>query len=240
MRYLLSIAVGLAALALAWRFTPLAEVATAHSVMGWARALGAAWWAPVIIVIAYTPACLIMFPRPLITLAAVMAFGAWLGLLYAMSGILVAALATYFAGRGLRRDTVRRLAGSKLDGIENALRQRGLLAVIVVRLLPVAPFAVVGMVAGVLRVKLWHYALGTLLGMVPGALAATAFGNQIAAALDRATGLDWKIVGAVVACVALGALAVRKGFARFASNPSAQDPATSRSGPESPARGHCR
>ena len=51
-----------------------------------------------------------MFPRPLITLAAVVAFGPWLGFLYALIGILVAAAVAYYAGR-LRRDTVRRLAG---------------------------------------------------------------------------------------------------------------------------------
>ena len=100
-----------------------------------------------------------------------------------MTGIMVAALVTFFAGRLLRRDTVR-LAGRKLDRLSAVLRQRGLLAMTAVRLVPLAPFPVVGLVAGAIRVKLWHYTLGTFLGNLPGVLAATVFADQIAATLD--------------------------------------------------------
>ena len=141
-------AIVLAGLALAWRFTPLADVVTAANVTAWAREFGDRWWAPLAVVAAPTLASLIMFPRPLITLAAVLVFGAWLGFVYAMTGIMVAALATFFAGRLVRRDTVRRLAGRKLDRLSAALRQRGLLAMTAVRLVPLAPFPVVGLVAG--------------------------------------------------------------------------------------------
>ncbi len=40
-----------------------------------------------------------MFPRPVLTLTAVVMFGPWLGLFYAMSGVLLAALTHYYAGR---------------------------------------------------------------------------------------------------------------------------------------------
>ena len=39
------------------------------------QAFGEQWWAPWLLMASYTPACLVMFPRPLITLAAVIAFG---------------------------------------------------------------------------------------------------------------------------------------------------------------------
>ena len=123
-------AIVLAGLALAWRFTPLADIVTAANVTAWAREVGDRWWAPLAVVAAPTLASLIMFPRPLITLAAVLVFGAWLGFVYAMAGIMVAALATFFAGRLMRRDTVRRLAGHKLGRLGVALRERGLLAMI--------------------------------------------------------------------------------------------------------------
>ena len=44
-----------------------------------------------------------MFPRPLITLFAVIAFGPWLGFVYSMTGILLAALVTYYVGVKLPR-----------------------------------------------------------------------------------------------------------------------------------------
>ncbi len=197
-------------LALAWRFTPLGEIVTSGNVTDWAREFGGRWWAPLIVIAAYTPACIIMFPRPLITLAAIVAFGAWLGFAYAMTGILVAALATYLAGRLLRRDAVRRLAGKKLNRLSAGLRQRGLLAMTAIRLVPLAPFAVVGLVAGAIRIKLWHYALGTLLGMLPGALAATVFGDQLAAALEDPAKINWWVTAGVVAALVFGTFAVRK------------------------------
>src|SRR5262249_46613584 len=121
-----------------------------------------------------------------------------------LSGILTAALATYCVGRVVRQDTVRRLAGGKLDRLEKSLRRHGLLATTALRLVPVAPFAVEGMVAGAIRIKLWHYGVGTLLGMLPGALTATIFGNHIAGALEESGAIDWWIVIAVFAGLALG------------------------------------
>ena len=173
-------------LALAWRFTPLAVIA------------------------APTLACLIMFPRPLITLAAVLVFGPWLGFTYAMAGIMVAALVTFYAGRLVRRDTVRRLAGRKLDRLSAAMRARGLLAMTAVRLVPLAPFPVVGLVAGAIRVKLWHYTLGTFIGNLPGVLAATIFADQIAAALEDSAKINWWVVATVVAVFVAGTVAVRR------------------------------
>jgi uncharacterized membrane protein YdjX (TVP38/TMEM64 family) len=197
-------------LALAWRFTPLADVVTAENVSRWARAVGDRWWAPLAVIAAPTIACLIMFPRPLITLAAVLVFGPWLGFTYAMAGILVAALVTFYAGRLVRRDTVRRLAGRKLDRLSEAMRARGLLAMTAVRLVPLAPFPVVGLVAGAIHVKLWHYALGTFIGNLPGVLAATVFADQIAAALDDSSRINWWVVGGVVAVLVAGTWAVRR------------------------------
>src|SRR6185503_13317186 len=141
-------------------------------VIAWARAFGATWWAPIVVMISYTPAAFVMFPRPLITLAAVIAFGPWLG-------FLAAAVVTFFAGRRMRRDTVRRLAGPRIERMVEVLRRHGLLAMSLLRLVPLAPFFVVGVVAGAVRLKLWHLAAGTAIGMLPGTLAATIFGDQL-------------------------------------------------------------
>ena len=214
LRNVLFVALGLAGLALTWRFTPLAQIATPQRVTEWARGFGTNWWAPLVVIAAYTPACIVMFPRPLITLGAVIAFGAWLGLLYAMCGILAAALATYWAGRVLDQDTVRRLAGPQLDRVEKILRKHGLPAVTALRLVPVAPFAVEGVVAGAIRIKQWHYVLGTLLGMLPGALTATVFGDHIANASQGSSTIDWRLIIAVIAALALGLVAARRWLAR--------------------------
>jgi uncharacterized membrane protein YdjX (TVP38/TMEM64 family) len=197
-------------LVLAWRFTPLAQLATPDNIMGWAHDFAGRWWAPYLVIAVYTPACFVMFPRPLITLFAVVAFGTKLGVVFAVTGMLLAAEVTYFAGRLVDRGAVRRIAGPKLNRVSEILRRRGLLAVTALRLVPLAPFAVEGMVAGALRIKLWHFTLGTAIGIMPGTVATILLGDQIETALRDPGAISyWPIVGAI-ALLAVAAFAVRR------------------------------
>jgi uncharacterized membrane protein YdjX (TVP38/TMEM64 family) len=206
------IALVILGLTLTWRYTPLAEIVIAERVIDWARSVGNVWWAPLAVIAAYTPAAFVMFPRPLITLFAVIAFGPWLGFATSMTGIVGAALATYYAGRVLPRDTVRHLAGDKLNEMSEVLRRRGLLAVLAVRIVPVAPFFIEGMVAGAVRIKLWHYVLGTILGMAPGTLTTTVFGDQLATALEDPSRINYWLVAGVVLFFVVLIYVVRRWF----------------------------
>jgi phospholipase D1/2 len=200
----------LASLTALWNLTPLAEVLEANRVTQWAREVGSRWWAPLVTMFAYTPAAVTMFPRPLITLFAVVAFGPWLGFVYAMLGIELSAWFTYVAGKRLDRDTVRRVAGAKLNDIVEVLRKRGLIAMTALRLVPLAPFAVEGVVAGAVRIKLWHFMLGTAIGMLPGTLASTIFGDQLQAAMHDPAQVNYWIIGAALALLATATFLVRR------------------------------
>jgi uncharacterized membrane protein YdjX (TVP38/TMEM64 family) len=198
-----------------WRFTPLREVATAEAAIRWAKAFGEHWWAPVLLMLSYTPACLVMFPRPLITLAAVIAFGPWWGFAYSLTGICFSAAATWKMGRHMRRDTVRRLAGPKLDRMIEVLKKHGLLAMTLLRLVPLAPFAVESIVAGAIRMKLWHVVAGTAIGLLPGTLTTTIFGDAIETAVTGSGPVNWWLVGGALAVLAVGAWAVKRWFTRM-------------------------
>ncbi|HEX6002676.1 MAG TPA: VTT domain-containing protein [Burkholderiales bacterium] len=204
------VAIVIGALTAVWHLTPLQHYLTAERVMALAEDFSGRWWAPAAVVLAYTPACIVMFPRPLITLFAVVAFGAGLGFAFAMTGILLAAMATYYAGRYFDRDTVRRIAGERLNRVSEVLRQRGLLAVTAVRFVPLAPFAVESLVAGAIRIKPWHLLVGTFLGMLPGTLTATVFGDQIQTALRDPERINYWIVAAVVVLMIVATLLVRR------------------------------
>jgi phosphatidylserine/phosphatidylglycerophosphate/cardiolipin synthase-like enzyme/uncharacterized membrane protein YdjX (TVP38/TMEM64 family) len=217
------IALGFALLAAAWRFTPLADVVTAEKVIAWAHAFGSQWWAPLVVMLAYTPACFVMFPRPLITLASVIAFKPWLGFVYALAGILFSAVVTYYVGKRMRRDTVRRLAGPHLDKMVEVLKKHGLLALTLLRLVPMAPFAVEGIVAGAVRLKLWHLVLGTAIGMLPGTLATTVLGGQIESALSGGR-FNWWIVSGVALVLVAGVWYVKRWFGRMASREASGQP----------------
>jgi phospholipase D1/2 len=117
---------------------------------------------------------------------------------------------------------VRRFAGEKLNHVSEILRERGLLAVTALRLVPLAPFAVEGIVAGAVRLKLWHLAVGTAIGMLPGTLATTVFGDQLETALSGSGSINWWVVGGVLGLLLCGAVAVKRWFSRMAAKLPAQ------------------
>jgi uncharacterized membrane protein YdjX (TVP38/TMEM64 family) len=192
-------------LTLVWRYTPLADVVTPRNALSWATTFSEYWWAPLAVILAYTPASLVMFPRWLITLMAVAAFGPWAAFAYAQTGVLVAALAGYVAGELVNRETVRHMAGRRLNKLSAILQKRGLIAVTLVRLVPIAPFMVVNAVMGAMRIKLHHFLIGTVLGMMPGMLATTVLGDQVTAAIADPSRVNFWLVG--LAGLALAGLA---------------------------------
>ena len=201
-RLLAGLCVLFAALALAWTYSPLAELVTRGNVIRWGQEFSHYAWAPLLVVLAYTPASYTMFPRWFITMVSVFAFGPWRGFLYGMCGMLLAGVVSYAPGRLVRRDTVRRLAGPRLNRLSAALYHRGALAVAVVRLLPIAPYVVVNLVMGAMRIRLRDFVLGSLVGIVPGMLAATVLSEQISRLLVAPAEINgWLIAIAVVLLV---------------------------------------
>ena len=201
-------------LALAWRFTPLSELASRENALSWSRAAGETPWAPVAVILAYTPAALFMLPRPFLTLLTIVAFGRWLGLAYSAAGILLAAMATYYAGRMMRRQTVVRVAGEKFEEAGKVLREHGVIAVFASNMVPVPPFAVQGVIAGAMRIPVWQYVAGSILGMAPGLLAATVFAGELRAALEDPSKISWWVLGAVALAFGVFIWLVRRWFAK--------------------------
>jgi uncharacterized membrane protein YdjX (TVP38/TMEM64 family) len=195
--------VAFAALAAAWRYTPLAEFASRQRIVEWARLARATRWAPFALAAAYIPAAFIMFPRPLLSLLAIVAFGVWIGGAIVATGVLAAALSTYLLGRQLSRDTVRRLAGRNFERLSGLLREHAIVAVFAANMLPAPPFVVQGMMAGAIRMKLWKYTAGTLLSLTPGLLAVLVFGHQVTLALEDLSKVSYVALGGVAAGLAV-------------------------------------
>ena len=133
---------------------------------------------------------------------AALAFGPWRGFAVSMIGILISALATYAGGRTLPERTVQRLAGRRFAQTTAAIRRRGFVSVLAVSIAPVAPFPIVGMVAGAFRIRLRDYVLGTMLGMTPGTLAMTVFAKQIEVALENPEHINHGIIVGLIAVLA--------------------------------------
>lgn len=189
------LAIGLFA---AWRYTPLEDFVIVEFVRALAKAMKHSLLAPIIVALLYTPAAFVMFPRPLITLFSVVAFGPVKGFAIAFSGIALSAVSVYLAGRALPDRTLARVAGDKVERATKAMKGQGLLASFAAAVAPIAPFPVIGMVAGHCRIKLWHYVTGTMAGMLPGTIATTLFADQLANALHDPGSVNYWVVAALI------------------------------------------
>lgn len=202
------------ALAAAWRWSALGEWLDLDTLVAVAETLQRTPAGPLIVLAAYVLGGLLVMPVTLLVAGTVLVFGPWLGVAYASGGSLLSAAATYGLGRWLGRGTVRRLAGAGLNRLSRRLKDRGLLTVIAVRLVPVAPFTVVNMVAGAAHIGVRDFLLGTLLGMAPGVIATAVFIDRVAAAIREPGTGSFAILAGVLAVVVAGAVALRRWLQR--------------------------
>ena len=174
---------GLLLLAAAWRWTPLSDWIDPLALGRWAEPIRGRWLEPVVAVGAFVVGGLVLFPLTLLVLDAVVVFGPVSGPMYGLVGALLSAWLSFWLGRRLGRRTVRRMAGSRVNRISRGLARGGVLGVVAVRLLPVAPYTVVNLVAGASHLRAWEFIVGTGVGLLPGLLALTVLGDRLAAAL---------------------------------------------------------
>jgi uncharacterized membrane protein YdjX (TVP38/TMEM64 family) len=152
---------------------------SSDNLAAWTRAIQGHPFAYLIVQAAYVIGGLIMVPITLLVGVTAMVFAPVWGTIYALSGCLLNALATYLIGSRLGKQTVRKLAGRRLNRLSRQMAQRGILTVAIIRNIPVAPFTLVNMVAGASHIRLKDYLIGTAIGMLPGILAITIFADRL-------------------------------------------------------------
>jgi phospholipase D1/2 len=172
---------------------------------------------PELVVLLFVVGGLAYVPVTVMILVTTFVLGPRLGLTVAVVGVLASAVVTYGVGRGLGRERVRRLAGPHLNRLSVRLARRSVPAFAAARVLAVAPFTTMNLVAGATRVSFGDYLLGTLLGTVPGVVAIAVGTGGLVALLRR-----FVFVGiAASAATGLGLLAIglRLGRPARASRP---------------------
>jgi len=163
-----------------------------------AAASDAGWWGAAAFVIGYGLVTLTPIPKNVVSIAAGLTWGLGVGVLLVYLGALIGAGLAFIIGRALGRDAVERFTGARVARVDEVLRRRGLVALIGVRLVPVLPFTVINYTAALTGVRRRDYAIGTMVGILPGTLAYVAVGAY-------GTTLGWPFY---LAAGGLGALTV--------------------------------
>lgn len=204
---LIAAVIGLAAV---WRWSPAGEwidLASARAAASWIQQQPLA---PLLVAAAYVLGGLLAIPVTLMVIATVVVFGTWLGLVYALAGSWLSAAALFGLGRWMGRDAVRRFAGSLLNRLSRKLTESGLWTVITFRVVPVAPFSVINLIAGVSEIRWRDFALGTLVGMVPGVAGIVLLADRISDSLRHPDLVRFSVLLASLALVGLGLVGLRR------------------------------
>jgi phosphatidylserine/phosphatidylglycerophosphate/cardiolipin synthase-like enzyme/uncharacterized membrane protein YdjX (TVP38/TMEM64 family) len=198
------VVVALVAAGVAWRYTPLQEWLAPERLIEIGESLRDEELAPLMAILAFIAGGLVLFPVMVLVGVTAVVFGPLLGTLYAMIGATLSGALTFAIGRHLSKDTVRSLAGRRLNDLSRRLGERGLLAIVFARVVPVGPFSIVNIVAGASHIRWRDFLLGTVIGLVPGVTVASIFVDRVAAAVrEPGTGTFALLAAAGAVLIAL-------------------------------------
>lgn len=178
----------------------------------------AGWWGALAFIGLYALVTLTPFPKSVVSIAAGVVWGFGTGFLLDYTGALLGAALAFILGRVLGRAAVERFTGSRVAQVDEVVRNRGLMTLISLRLIPIVPFTVINYTAGLTAVRHRDYALGTMIGIIPGTLAFVAVGAY-------GTSLGWGFFVAVGVLGALTLAGVIYGYRLRRKRPPPESPA---------------
>jgi phospholipase D1/2 len=194
-----------AGLAVLWRSTSLQAFIDYGAISKWITSTTDSSFAPLWIAAVFTIGTLILAPVTLLIIATGATFGPVFGFCYALYGSVVSALVVYGLGRIVGKEIVRLVAGTRVGHVQRQISRHGFLSMLFARIVPIAPFAIVNLVAGAIPIRVRDFLLGTLFGMSPGILAIVLLENQLGRALqDPGLGNITLLVGLAVCFAVLG------------------------------------
>jgi phosphatidylserine/phosphatidylglycerophosphate/cardiolipin synthase-like enzyme/uncharacterized membrane protein YdjX (TVP38/TMEM64 family) len=155
-------------LALAWRYTQLGDWLDLNAITQSIENIRKSSFAPILLVGGFALAALLMLPVTLLIIASVIVFGPLTGSGYALLGAVLSAILGYLVGAVLGRDAIKGLAQGRIKRISQRLATRGVFTIVVLRIVPIAPFTIINLVAGASHIRLRDFFWGTTLGITPG------------------------------------------------------------------------
>lgn len=193
-----------------WTMTPVASLARPERIAEAAEALRGHAWGPPVALMAFCLASALMFPVTILIIACALLFPPTTAAVIALLGSLSATTASYWVGRHFWSDSIARWVGPRLQKLTRRLSTTGVFSIVLIRIIPVAPFAVINLVAGGARVPLATLLLGTLFGMAPGILALVFATDRVVAAAKQPDPVTIAVAVGILALIGLGVVGLGK------------------------------
>jgi uncharacterized membrane protein YdjX (TVP38/TMEM64 family) len=155
----------------------LVRLPSAVELRDWSTSMGP--WLPLAFLGAHIVVTVLPFPRTAFTLAAGLLFGPLLGVTLAVAASTISAMIALALIRAAGWQLNRLVRHQAVERVDARLRERGWVAVISLRLIPVVPFAPLNYAAGASGVRMLPYFLATLAGLLPGTSAVVILGDAL-------------------------------------------------------------
>jgi phosphatidylserine/phosphatidylglycerophosphate/cardiolipin synthase-like enzyme/uncharacterized membrane protein YdjX (TVP38/TMEM64 family) len=162
-----------------WQWTPLRDVIDVTSLAADLEEVSSGPVALLLTVAGFLIGGLLVMPVMVLIAVTILAFGPWWGFWYALIGMTASALLTFGVGRLLGRRLMDHLSGSWVHRTSRMLAAKGVLTVMAIRILPVAPFSILNAVAGASHLRTKDFFVGTVLGELPGLVSLALFLDQV-------------------------------------------------------------
>lgn len=190
-------------------------------------------WGPAIFTALVTIGVLTFVPGSFLAITGGLLFGPVAGTAYTVIGAISGASLAFLIARYLAADWFSRRLKGAVGMLVHRIEDEGWRFVALVRLVPVLPFAVVNYSLGLMRIKLSHYVVTSLLCMIPGIFAYSYLGDAGQRALngeETVLKIFWGL--GMLAALLLVPLLLR--HRRPAKTQDSPDPATPELAPETP------
>ncbi|MBS0002933.1 MAG: VTT domain-containing protein, partial [Thioalkalivibrio sp.] len=169
-----------------WRFTPVGDWLEPAVLAEGVRGLNSTPWGIPLGIVGFVAASLAAVPVTLLILTSSLVFGTLTGASVALIGSVLSALIGYGIGRFTGRGLVEHLANGRMQQVSQRLGRRGILTIITVRIVPVAPFVVLNLLAGTMHISVRDFLIGTAVGMLPGIIALAVFAEGLLSLIGQA------------------------------------------------------
>lgn len=134
----------------------------------------------------------------ILSLAAGAVFGVLMGTLYVNIGATVGASLAFLVARYLFHDVIQNKFGPRLEKMNRELESRGLNYLLFLRLVPLFPFFLINLGAGLTRLPFRTFFIGTMLGIIPGSFVFCNAGASLAEITSMSDVASPRVLGSFV------------------------------------------
>lgn len=153
-------------------------------------------WGPVLYIIVYVLRPLILFPAGVLSASAGLIWGPAKGFFILQIGANISSTVEFLMARSFGREAIKKHLKGKMANLDEKIEKHGFLTVILIRLIPNAPWDIQNLSLGLTKVRFRDYFFATLIGIMPGSFAFVYFGSSLIKVLFNPKNF-WMIIVAI-------------------------------------------